>query len=231
LASLKAQIFFNLVLVMLGGSFLMIWRYRLDPVEALALRPVKPIVWLATLIGAPALLLTNIALAKLSNWIAPMPKELLESFGQAFSSDLALWQTLLLVAVLPGICEEIAFRGVLLHGLARRFHPVLLCLVVGAVFGLFHFALFRLLSTAVLGACLTALTLATGSIFPAMLWHALNNAFAILAGQQGLSLIDLDPWIYGVGTVVAALAAALIWRARTPYPGLRRSEADILADS
>jgi sodium transport system permease protein len=223
MASIKAQLFFNLILVFFGGSLLMIWRYRLDPTEALALRPVKPIVWIATLIGAPALLLTGVALAKLSLFFVPVPREILESFGQSFSAgDIPFWQMLVLFAVLPGFCEEIAFRGVLLHGLARRFHPLVLCLVVGLVFGLFHFALFRLASTAFLGACLAALTLATGSVFPAMLWHALNNALALFAAEQGLDLTDLDPWTYGVATLVVALAATLIWRARTPYPGLRK---------
>ena len=94
---------------------------------------------------------------------------------------------------------------------------------MGGVFALFHMTLVRLLPTAALGVVLCALTLATGSIFPAMLWHALNNALAIVAAREGIPLLELEPWAYALGALVAALAFILIWRNRTPYPDLRGS--------
>ena len=54
-----------------------------------------------------------------------------------------------------------------------------------------------------------------------MLWHAANNAMAILAAREGLDLLQLDPWVYAAGTLVAVLVFILVWRHRTPYPGLR----------
>ena len=222
--SLRSQIFFNLLVVFLGGSLLILRRYRLPVREALALRPVKPIVWLAVLLGAPAFHLAGLAVAKLSFQLFPLPEQVLEDLGNTLlPAEMPLWELLLLIAVLPGICEEIAFRGVLLHALRRRFHPVVLCLVVGGVFALFHMTLVRLLPTAALGVVLCALTLATGSIFPAMLWHALNNALAIVAAREGIPLLELEPWAYALGALVAALALVLIWRNRTPYPDLRGS--------
>lgn len=100
-------------------------------------------------------------------------------------AEVPLWELLLLVAVLPGICEEITFRGVLLHGLRRRLRSVALCLVVRGIFALFHLSLVRLLPTFLIGIVLAALTLVTGSLYPAVLWHALSNAFAILAEEAG----------------------------------------------
>ncbi|MEM7357355.1 MAG: CPBP family intramembrane glutamic endopeptidase, partial [Acidobacteriota bacterium] len=91
------------------------------------------------------------------------------------------------------------------------------------VFGLFHISLIRLLPTAALGVLLAAVTLLTGSIFPAMLWHALNNAMAILASRYEVDLMALDPWVYVSGIVVGGLVFALLWRHRMPYPGLRGS--------
>ncbi|MEM7356715.1 MAG: CPBP family glutamic-type intramembrane protease, partial [Acidobacteriota bacterium] len=177
--TLRAQIVFNLIVLFLGGSLLIVWRYRLPVKEALALRPVRPVVWLAVVLGAPALHLSALAAGKLSAYLFPIPKSLLEGATESLlPSGMPLWELLFLVAILPGICEEIAFRGVLLHALRRSFHPIALCLVTGLVFGLFHISLIRLLPTAALGVLLAAVTLLTGSIFPAMLWHALNNAMA-----------------------------------------------------
>lgn len=221
--SIERQLIFNFGVVFLGGSFYAIRRYRLDWREAFALRPVKPIVWLAVLIGAPSFLVTGIAVAKLSELFLPVPRGILEAFGKALvPADFTTWKMLLLLAVLPGIVEELTFRGVLLHGLRKRFHPVVLALVVGGIFALFHFALFRLVPTAFLGAGLTAVTLLTGSVFPAMLWHAMNNALALLAGMSGIDMLNLDPWVYPLAAALSAVSFWILWRSRTLLPGLRQ---------
>ncbi len=98
--------------------------------------------------------------------------------------------------------------------------------MTGGVFALFHMELARLLPTAAIGVVLAALTLATGSIFPAMLWHALNNALAIVAGRAEVDLLALDPWAYAAAAVAAVLAVALVWQHRTVYPGLRSARRD-----
>lgn len=221
--SIERQLVFNFGVVFLGGTIFMIRRYRLNVREALALRPVKPIVWIAVLIGAPSFLVAGIAVARLSEKILPMPRGMLEAFSKTLvPPDMGLASMILLLAILPGICEELTFRGVLLYGLRKKYHPVVLAIVVGIVFGAFHFALFRLASTAFLGAALATVTLLTGSIFPAMLWHALNNSLALLAGTQGLDLLGLDNWIYPVATAMATASFWLLWKNRTPYPDLRR---------
>ena len=221
-ADLRLQLLINLGVLFVGGSFLMIRRYRLDPREALALRAPRPAVWLAVVIGAPAGLLTATGVFRLVSLVFPVPQKMLEAFGQGLMPDsIPFWQLVLLLTVAPGICEEIAFRGVLLHGLRRRFHPVVLALVVGAIFGMFHVSLFRIVPTAFLGVLLAAVTLLTGSIFPAMLWHALNNALGVLGGHFGVALHDLDAWLYLAAAAILALAFWIIWRTRTPYPDLR----------
>jgi sodium transport system permease protein len=223
-AGLRGQIIINLVGIFLGGTLLMIWRYRLPMREALALRPVKPFVWLAVLIGAPSALLVGNGVAQLAQYVIPVPQEVIESFGQfLLPEDLPLWQVVFFLAVLPGVCEELAFRGVLLYGLRRHLRPVPLALLVGVVFGLFHVALFRLIPTAYMGAVLAGVTLLTGSIFPAMVWHTINNASALVPARLGWVQPDLavQTWMYWVAAGGLALAFWILWRQRTPYPGLR----------
>ncbi len=209
-------------MLFLGGSLLMIRRYRLDRVQALALRAPRPAVWLAVLVGAPAGALTATGIFVLANLVIPVPRQMMEAFGQALLPDtIPFWQVLTLFSIAPGICEEVAFRGVLLHGLRSRFHPAVLALVVGAIFGVFHVALFRIAPTAFLGVLLAAVVLLTGSIFPAMLWHALNNVLGLLAGHNGWALHDLGAGLYLAAAAILALAFWIIYRNRTPYPGLR----------
>ncbi len=217
ITGVRGQILFNVVGVFLGGSFFLLWRYRLPVRTALSLRPVHPLVWPAVLLGAPAAFLASQPLVRLSAELFPMPAAWLEAFNRALlTQDLATWQLLFWIAIVPGIGEEIAFRGVLLFGLSQRLRPVALALAVGTIFGFCHFDLQRILPVAALGVLLSALTLLTGSIFPAMLWHAANNAIAILAAQAEIEVESLSATTHLAATVVLALALALIWRTRAP---------------
>lgn len=221
---IRGQIVVNLVVLFFGASVLMIRRYRLPVRKALALRAPHPAVWLAVLVGAPSAFAVGVGLAEVVNtYVFPVPQELIEAFGETLTEpDLPLWQLLLFLSIMPGFFEEIAFRGLLLHGLHRKLRPVALCLVVGAVFGLFHVALFRILPTAYLGAVLAAVTLLSGSLFPAMVWHAINNAVALVPAEMGWLDADatLPWWTYPVAAGGLAVAFWILWRYRRPYPGL-----------
>jgi sodium transport system permease protein len=221
-SSLRLQLFTNLIVLFLGGSLFMIWKYRLNIGEALALRPVKPWVWPAVIIGVPATNLAGAGIFRLANLIFPVPERVLEAFGESmFPADIPFWHLFLFFTILPGICEEMAFRGVLLYGLHRRFRPWVLVLVVGGIFGLFHIDLFRLLPVTFIGSILTAVTLMTGSIFPAMLWHALNNGWGLIANKYELPLAEMGIEGHLIGAAVLVLALWIIWKNRTPYPGLK----------
>ncbi len=220
---LRAAAFFNVGVVFLAFSLLVVRHFELDAKEVFALRVPKPGVWIAVLLGAPAGLLVATMFFQLMNFIIPVPTQVLENFGRGLlPEDIAFWQIVLLLSVIPGIVEELTFRGVLLHGLRTRFGPVGICLVVGVIFGFFHFQIFRIPGTALLGAGLAAVTLLTGSIYPAMLWHILNNALALSLGKAGVEVTP-ESWLVGVGAVVAlALSFWILWVNRTPYPGLGR---------
>ena len=219
---LRGQLLFNIVGLFFVGSLLMIRTYRLDPVESFALRMPHPASWLATLIGAPAALVTGIGVAEAFQRIAPVPERVLRSFGEleVAGGTMPLWEMVFLVAVVPAIFEELAFRGVLLHGLSRRLRPIPLVLTVGLVFGLFHVNLWRIPPTVYLGTLLATVVLLTGSIYPAMLWHAINNAAVLIPVEMGWVAEDykLPAWSYAVAVGVLAAAFAILWSTRRPYP-------------
>jgi len=220
---LRAQAIINLVGFFLGGSLLMIRHYGLDVRRALSLRVPHPAVWIAVAIGVPAAQLTGIAVSRGAEFFFPVPQEVVEAFGQyVLPEGVPLWQILFFFCLLPGICEEIAFRGVLLYGLRKKLTPFRLALVVGLIFGLFHVDLFRIVPTAYLGVILTAVVLLSGSILPAVAWHTLNNAFALVSSQQGFALESVSPSLIWLGGAGLAVSGWILWRTRRPYPGLRR---------
>ena len=92
-------------------------------------------------------------------------------------SPLALF---LLMALSPGLMEELLFRGALLSGL-RRDLPALK--VVGwqaLLFAAVHASLHRFLPTGVVGAVLAAITLRSGRLWPAVVLHTSYNATLVL---------------------------------------------------
>ncbi len=222
---LRGQIFVNLVVIFFGGSLFLIRRYRMDWREVFAWRMPHPAAWLAVLIGVPSTLIMGQALFQVVNrYIFPVPPQMLEAFGESLVGvEMPLWQLVLFLCVTPGILEELCFRGVLLHGLSKRLRPVALVLVVGAIFGMFHVSLFRIIPTGFLGVVLAVVTLLTGSILPAMLWHFLNNALAIVPSAQGWIPDDLsfEPWLFVVAALGMVASFWILWVTRTPYPGLR----------
>lgn len=222
---IRWQLVVNLVGLFLGASLLMVRLYRLDPRQVFALRAPPAAAWPAVVLGAPSALIVGVGLAQLVNrFVFPVPRQVMESFGQSIvGPDLPLWQVIFFLAVMPGVLEELAFRGVLLHGVSRRFRPVATALVVGGIFGMFHVSLFRLVPTAFLGVVMASVTLLTGSIYPAMLWHFLNNAISIVPFQQEWISDDftVEPWLTAVAAVGLAVAFWILWRTRRPYPGMR----------
>ena len=219
LATFQRQLVFNEVVIMIGATLLMLKFYNLDVTDALSLRRVKPAVWLAILFAIPSGYLTALAIFRIVNKVIPAPQQLLERFAEDFiPAGMPMWQLYLYVAVLPAICEEIAFRGMLLNGLRRRLRPAALMVSVGIIFGLFHMTLFRIAPTALLGMILTGIALMTGSIFPGMLMHAGNNAFGLWAGGGGFGLETLDWQYYAAAGSIFALALWIIYRNRTPLP-------------
>jgi sodium transport system permease protein len=133
---LRLQLFINLIVIFFGASLLMIRKYKLDPRVTLALRMPKPAAFLAVLIGVPGGLLTGVGLFRLGNLFFPVNEKTMEAFANSIMpSNMGIIQIVFFMAVLPGIFEEITFRGILLHALRRRLHPALLVVVVGLVFG------------------------------------------------------------------------------------------------
>jgi sodium transport system permease protein len=106
-------------------------------------------------------------------------------FEGLFPADVPLWRMVLLFAVLPGICEELLFRGAVMGLWRSRGSGVAAALATAVAFGVFHLSVFRFFPTFALGVVLGLLSLRARSVFPGMLAHALNNGFGMLALHYG----------------------------------------------
>jgi sodium transport system permease protein len=164
-------------------------------------------------IAIPASIVVAI-LSQLINVIYPFPEKYLEILGELFKMDLPLWGSFLVVAVAPGICEELLFRGFMLR-FFEKYGVKISIVLSGLMFAAFHLDPFRFVPVFLLGMLLAYLTLRSGSIVNAMILHTLNNGFAVFvmsfAGSKYLQIFlqdgeNLKYWVAAPALLILSLA-------------------------
>ena len=83
------------------------------------------------------------------------------------SDDANFWPLLLVIAVVPAVCEELAFRGFILSGFRHLGHKWRAIVCSALLFGLAHGILQQSLIASLLGMVLGYLAVQSGSILPA----------------------------------------------------------------
>jgi uncharacterized protein len=90
----------------------------------------------------------------------------------------------LLIGLLPGLAEELLFRGYIQTRIVARWGATWGIFWTALMFGIMHLDLMQGLFAVVVGCILGLITVRTGSIVPAMICHAANNAIGVLMPGQ-----------------------------------------------
>ncbi|HAA73402.1 MAG: CPBP family intramembrane metalloprotease domain-containing protein [Planctomycetaceae bacterium] len=114
----------------------------------------------------------------LSDAIGKQLRELESIMGPA-----SLGTLILTMAVLPAICEELTFRGLLFSGLRRSGRPGFTILTSSLFFGAIHGVFQQSLSAFVVGILIGGLAWRTSSILPGILFHFTYNGLSVLLGM------------------------------------------------
>jgi membrane protease YdiL (CAAX protease family) len=179
---------------------------NLNPNPHLSLLPLLAVIVLV-LCFVPLIDLTNqwnnaISLPESLKWLEFWMKSMEEKAREmtqvltTFSSLGRLLVAFLVIAVLPGIAEELVFRGLLqnkLLSLTRNPHVAIW--VSATVFSAIHFQFYGFLPRMLLGAVFGYLYFWSGNLWLPMLAHFVNNAFTLLMVylyQQKLSDYDAE---------------------------------------
>ncbi len=154
-------------------------------------------------------------------WRSALPASVLERFDVGHDLVSQRWSPALLfglAAILPALCEEVAFRGALQTALLRGRTPARAIAIGAVIFAAAHFDPVRFPAVLLVGLCFGWLAWRTGSLWPSMLAHAVNNGAAVLlslladAGEAEAA----DPTGSLSAPVAAAvLMAGLAWLAMT----------------
>jgi membrane protease YdiL (CAAX protease family) len=197
---------------------------RVPLVSGLALRPVPTRTVLLALLAGATLWAASLGLMNIQFVLWRPPPEFLDSFralhaalrprsvGEAILSVAA-------IALMPAICEETLFRGIVLPSL-QRWGMASALVGSAAMFALIHVdavgtspAFYRLPFAFAVGLGLAALRLATGSLIPSIAAHAVLNAitFATVFLSGAASEAVDEPQALSGSLLLLGGAAASAW--------------------
>ena len=119
------------------------------------------------------------------------------------------WQSFVLmlicIGLFPAILEEFAFRGVVLGSLRKYMSDGTAIMVSAALFGLIHGNLVQIPFAFIVGIGLGYCTVYTGSLVPAMIIHAINNALSVALTYVSKNTSPLESGIISVLYLVVLL--------------------------
>src|SRR5262249_40034250 len=133
-------------------------------------------------------------------------------------------------ALVPAVCEELAFRGFILSGLEHQHRTRSAILLSALMFGFLHvlLSLFQqLFNATLLGIVLGLLAVRSRSILPGIVFHFINNALGVVMGaltanpaQRSLAVwLYRNPsaqlyhwWWVALGALISASLLVWLWK-------------------
>lgn len=96
------------------------------------------------------------------------------------------------VGVLPGVCEEVSNRGVLMRGFMSKLGVWRAVLLSSMIFGLMHLNIVQMFYATILGIIMALAILATRTIWSGIIIHFMNNSLS-----QFLGFAQKEGWFIG----------------------------------
>ncbi|MBQ8793070.1 MAG: CPBP family intramembrane metalloprotease [Clostridia bacterium] len=115
------------------------------------------------------------------------------------------------LALIPAICEELIFRGVIFNGLRERFSSLTAVLISAGLFALAHQNLQQVIYPLIFGSILAIIVLRTGSLMASMVVHFVNNFIVVtmrfVTNMTGFSFSLPNTWWFYLVAIGTALVA------------------------
>ena len=152
----------------------------------------------------------------------PLPDQLIKMEEQSsqqmaaflkIRSSLDIVINVLIIALLPAICEELFFRGVLQRIIIQMTRNPWVGIVITAIlFSSLHLQFMGFLPRMFLGIVLGAFYWFSGSIWTSMIAHFVNNAVQVIIASYVPKYIDKNPETPVLAAVVSGIVIwAILW--------------------
>ena len=223
----------GLLAVVLTPALLMTLFMTRSPVQTLLLRRPNWLTLPAMVVLAAALHPLVIKMSHVVRHLYPIDPKLTASLEKIISEAPSLTMLILVLALTPAFCEELAYRGFILSGLRRQGNKWRAILVTSLLFGAAHGFVQQSIMATITGTVLGFIAVQTGSILPGMVYHFCHNSVPLLLTKLTPEVLAANPWLDWFGAVTEGggfewhwstvavtttiAIAILAWLKRLPY--------------
>jgi len=150
-------------------------------------------------------------LIPLPQWMGTLENEATKQMQQFLKADHIgdVIINVLIIALLPAICEEICFRGalqrIMIHITKNAWTGII---VTSILFSALHMQFQGFLPRMFLGVILGAIYWYSGSLWPSILAHFVNNSLQVIVVSYAPQYIEKNP---PIPILLAAFSGLLIW--------------------
>ena len=113
--------------------------------------------------------------------INPKSLEVVDGLNEFIFGNLKFVPALIIIALIPAICEEAIHRGAILSCFRSIKKDWVIVLIMAVFFGINHLYIIKFFTTAILGGILAYVLVKKNNILLTMLMHFTNNAISVIA--------------------------------------------------
>ena len=128
-------------------------------------------------------------------------------FGALLSVD-NLGLSILTIALLPAIFEELLFRGVIFNAFNKKYGMYIAIIVSALLFGVYHMNWLQGINAFILGLALAYIYLKSNSLFVPILFHFINNLISVLMDYYSIN-IEI-PNVYNLYFIICAIGLLIL---------------------
>lgn len=100
-----------------------------------------------------------------------------------------LWLNMVFMALIPVVCEEYLFRGLLFHGYKKR-NPLRAMMMSSLLFGLIHMNVNQFIYAFAMGFILCMIVYATGTVLSSMVAHFVFNGINVMLSYYSADIME-----------------------------------------
>jgi len=175
--------------LMLLPTLLLAFFFTRQPVKTFLIQGTSPWACLLAILLAVCLHPLSIQLQLLIQWIYPInaaTAEALQPIGKLIA-ETPWYYVILVIAVIPAICEELVFRGFLLSGFRRLSNTWSAIALSSLFFAVIHGILQQSLNAFAMGLIIGYIAIKTGSLLPCILYHLTHNTITLFYSRLDTS--------------------------------------------
>ena len=173
----------GLIITELGFLVLAVVYCMVRKIKLTEMFPIKK-VKVREVIGAVIMVLgmfpISIMLVAITAIIFPAATSEIDELSSFIYDSLGFPAAVLIVALMPAVCEEAIHRGAILSHFRGIKHDWVIVLIMGLFFGINHMSVLRFLTTMTLGLFLTYVVVKKNNLLLSMIMHFTNNLISVV---------------------------------------------------